>query len=281
MEWPRVKNILIVLLVIVNVFLFIAYANSAMRDSRVEKETREHVTSVLEKRGFSMNPELIPQKGTVLYPARAARDTEGELQIAQMLLGETTSDRLGSGTVRYQSEKGEVRFRSGSFFEITLLDCEQVQNTDSMREFVRDIAKKLEMQINSQEIPVEEEAESYRASIVQTIIGVPIYNCRLSIWVLPDHSAKITGRMIPDQITILRGQEPYAISGLLLNLIEELNVQGITSGTIEELSPGYRIGTSAGSGQSGTVYAIPIWKIRVSGTEYYMNAMNGKAVYID
>ena len=116
-----------------------------------------------------------------LYPARAARDTEGELQIAQMLLGETTSDRLGSGTVRYQSEKGEVRFRSGGFFEITLLDCEQVQNTDSMREFVRDIAKKLEMQINSQEIPVEEEAESYRASIVQTIIGVPIYNCRLSI----------------------------------------------------------------------------------------------------
>ena len=281
MEWSRVKSILIVLLFIVNIFLFIAYANSALKDAHIEKETIQYVTNVLAKRGFSIHPKLISQKGTVLYPAYAVRDIEIEEQIAQNLLGAVQTDRLGSGTVRYQNEQGEIRFRSGGFFESTIFFCEKMENLESMRQFVEEIAKKLDMQIDNQNIYIEEDVQGFRASVTQTITGVPIYNSHLNIWVLPNHSVKITGRMMSGTVTILRGQEPYEISGLLLNLVEELYAQGIKSGIIEQLSSGYRIGSSTASDQSGVIYAVPIWEICVNGRNHYINAMNGKVVFVD
>ena len=281
MEWPRVKNILIVLLVIVNLFLFVAYANSAMQEARSARAAREELVSVLAARGFALDEALLPQKGAVLYPARAMRDSEREGELARALLGDAEGDRLGTGTMRDQSDAGELRVRAGGYFEITLSSCPQVTDAASMRVFVQEIAAKLGMQIAEGEIPVEQDAASFRASVTQMILGVPLYNCRLSAWVLSDQSAKITGRMMYDKVTILRGREPYAVTGLLLNLVEELESQGVHSGTIEEISAGYRVSVGSGSGNSGTLYALPVWKLRVDGAEYFLGAMNGKPVYLD
>lgn len=281
MEWSRVKNILIVLLSIVNVFLLVAYASSSFKEQRIETQEIENVCSVLEKLDFSIDPQIIPRDAGVLFPARATRDSGQEEQIMNTILGNTKVTRLGSGTITYTSDRGTARVRTGGYFEITLKPEQVIASEDQMRNFAKDLARKLNMDIVGQNMEVERDIAGFRLSVMQKIIGVPIYNCRLSIWSLPDNIIKVSGRYMPNQLTILRGKPPYSVNGLLLNLVEELHAQGVMRGKIDELEAGYCINTAIGGAQSETTYAIPIWRIRINGDDWNINAMNGKSVIVD
>ena len=120
MEWPRVKNILIVLLALVNAFLFIVYITSNISDARAEQETRLNVVSVLSKCGFSIDESLIPGKRSVLYPLSVERNLKNEDKIAKAFLGSSQKKTQSGGAVLYTSELGEVRFKPDGSFEITL-----------------------------------------------------------------------------------------------------------------------------------------------------------------
>lgn len=69
MEWSRVKNILIVLLAIVNLFLFFVYFGTTMEDAKGEEELVSHTVSVLDKNGITISESVIPLTAPLLYPA--------------------------------------------------------------------------------------------------------------------------------------------------------------------------------------------------------------------
>lgn len=281
MEWSRVKNILIVLLTIVNVFLLVAYASSSLREQRIEMRENEDVCSVLKKLNFSIDAQIIPRNTGVLYPARAIRDSTQEQRIMDTILGNTKVTRLGSGTVTYTGNRGNARVRTGGYFEITLKPEQAITNEEQMQKLAKDLARELNMDIVGENMQVERDVSGFRLSVIQKIIGVPIYNCRLSIWSLPDNIVKVSGRYMPNQLTILRGKPPYSVNGLLLNLVEELHAQGIMRGKIEKLEAGYCINTAIGGVQNETAYAIPVWRIRIDGHDWSINAMNGKSIIVD
>ena len=69
MEWSRVKNILIVLLAIVNVFLFFVYLGTTVEDAKGNEELVANTVSVLQKNGITVKDSVIPVNNPVLYPA--------------------------------------------------------------------------------------------------------------------------------------------------------------------------------------------------------------------
>ncbi|MBR5479779.1 MAG: hypothetical protein IKU84_06335 [Clostridia bacterium] len=69
MEWSRVKNILIVLLAIVNVFLFIVYLSTTVEDAKGNEQLVLNTVSILQKNGITVNSGVIPVNNPVLYPA--------------------------------------------------------------------------------------------------------------------------------------------------------------------------------------------------------------------
>ncbi len=69
MEWSRVKNILIVLLVIVNLFLFLVYLGTTVSDAKDNEELISHTVSVLEKNGITIDENIIPKNTPRLFPA--------------------------------------------------------------------------------------------------------------------------------------------------------------------------------------------------------------------
>ena len=71
MEWSRVKNILIVLLAIVNVFLFVVYIGTTVSDAKETEELLENTVSVMQKNGIEISKKLIPINLPALYPATA------------------------------------------------------------------------------------------------------------------------------------------------------------------------------------------------------------------
>ena len=76
MEWSRVKNILIVLLVIVNLFLFLVYLGTTVNSAKDNEELISHTVNVLSKNGIQVDGRAIPVNIPELYPATATLQSE-------------------------------------------------------------------------------------------------------------------------------------------------------------------------------------------------------------
>lgn len=279
MEWPRVKNILIVLLAIVNVFLFSVYLTSSLKDARGVEETIENTVLVLNKCGFSIDETQIPRKASVLYPISAERDYKNEEKIANNLIGSSTADEI-SGVSVYKSEDGEARFKSDGNFAIVVKNIEKLINSSEPEELATKIAKLMGITI-ADDMEVILEGDTINITAMQTSLDIPIYNCKINISVMSDKSAKIYGRRLYEKRDVLRDNEPQDITGLLVGLVEILNNNGISGGTVESITGGFYISNATGGSHNEVLYAVPLWKITVDGRNAYINAMNGKAISVE
>ena len=62
MEWSKLKNIILLLLVSVNAFLLILVGVQESRAARYEEDTRQAAVRVLEQSGITFGPERVPQE---------------------------------------------------------------------------------------------------------------------------------------------------------------------------------------------------------------------------
>ena len=63
MEWSKIKNIVILLLALVNVFLLVLVVSQERRSVRYQEEARTEAVAVLAKNGVDFLPERIPGGG--------------------------------------------------------------------------------------------------------------------------------------------------------------------------------------------------------------------------
>ncbi len=279
MEWPRVKNILIVLLAIVNVFLFAVYITSSIKNARGIEETIENTVLVLNKSGFSIEENQIPSKASVLYPISVERDLKAEAEVAKKFAGNTEAEEI-SGVSVYMGENGEARFKADGNFAIIVKDIQKFIEITDAKELALEVAKLMGITV-SDKIDIDDKDDILSITVTQTSLGIPIYNCKINISVMPDKSAKIYGRMIKGKRDVLRNNEPRDITGLLVGMVEILNNNGISHGTVESITGGFQASNISGSSHNEILYAVPIWKITVDGKDTYVNAMNGKAISIE
>ena len=81
MEWSKLKNIILLLLVSVNAFLLILVGVQESRAARYEEDTRQAAVRVLEQSGITFGPERVPQEAG-LSPLTVTRDRESEAIVA-------------------------------------------------------------------------------------------------------------------------------------------------------------------------------------------------------
>ena len=113
MEWRKLKNLIILILLVVNGFLLVLVAARSQEAAQYERSALEHTVQVLERGGIQVDlSALSPAVG--LSPLSVDRDLEQEEKLARALLGEDVQgDRQGGGVYLYRSALGEVSLRSG------------------------------------------------------------------------------------------------------------------------------------------------------------------------
>ena len=88
MEWPKVKNIIILILLLVNGFLLLLVGARRGEALRYEQAALYQAAEVLESRGIEVDlSTVIGAEG--LKPLSVERDVEREARMAGALLGET------------------------------------------------------------------------------------------------------------------------------------------------------------------------------------------------
>lgn len=273
MDWPKVKTVLIIVLIAVNAFLFAAYTNATLRMSKNQEQVRYEVCRVLGDLGYELNPALLPEDAELYHPARITRNTKAERTAMSATLADVKVENT-IGMSKYTGSNGEVVLRSGGYIGASF----KLGEDDKGRE---DIAKFFEAKLRNMRVNIIYVSgnDGTAVSGICSSGGLPIFNCRVECKKDGDKMI-LSGRIPMGEISLLQNITPYSISGLMLNFAEHLQSVAVAGGKIEEIAPGY-IMSSPTEYESGVTELSPVWRVSLNGEFWYINALNGKVVALE
>ena len=116
METGRIKNIVIIILLLLNTALLALTLGRRAQEARSAAAARESAAAILRDAGIELDDAVLPGE-MELCPMEVPRDLVSEEQTARALLGQSVeAEILGGGVYRYQGERGAIQFHSSGEF---------------------------------------------------------------------------------------------------------------------------------------------------------------------
>lgn len=108
MRWSKIKNIIILLLAVVNLCLLVITFSRSWRARQGELELRERMVEVLEQNGIQYLPDEVPGE-MPLAGARVSIAAPGK-ETAGALVGQVAQTQTAWARTTYTGERGKVTF---------------------------------------------------------------------------------------------------------------------------------------------------------------------------
>jgi hypothetical protein len=223
MEWRKVKNIIILVLLLVNGFLLVIVGARWGEVRRYEQSALTQAVQVLEQNGISVDSRGL-SGAERLAGCTVERSISGEQELAAALLGTEVSVRnQGGGLYTYTSGDSEVIFRVGGQLEAHM-GAESRWDADDPEAFALRLAEEMGLAVTGADARLQN--GSGTVTLCQSREGVPIYTCRLKF-------VFSAGRLISLSGTVAVGEErpveEQAVLGLptaLLRFLEGVLASG-------------------------------------------------------
>lgn len=275
METPKLKNIVLLILVVTNLCLLVFVAGMEGQDRAQQKQARAEAVQFLENRGIRLEESQVPEKMT-LMPQTVERDLERESVVAAQLLGEgvKVQDR-GAGVYRYFNEQGSIQFHGdGSFsaqFSQGLFPLEK-----SVEQECLVLLSKLDFE--GELLELETEAGGGRLVFRQLWEGQPVFTQQVT---LETDGVCITGmtagRRLAGQPVRDQSRTTVTVATALVEFLNGLNSLGDVCSRVDEITQGY----TAGSSLSGPMTLTPVWRISTDTGSYQLDLVTGGLVRVN
>ena len=256
------KNIIILILVLMNVFLMVSVAQRRTAEQDAFRRTAEQLVALFREDGMALNAGAIsrddPPDGVAL-----SRDTALEEKAAAFLLGKspTVSDQ-GGGIVHYAGAAGEALFRAGGGFNASGV-FEEEDPEGFCRSFCRTFSYDApEGQLDGDGSGVLTAAASYG--------GLPVFNCTVSFTVEKGVLTGVGGTLLPKTGVTVPGGEPLSAAGALAMFQRMRRESVAVVSTVTDTRLCYELQTSGGA-----MSLAPVWRIVTDTEDYYVNCFTG------
>lgn len=269
MEWPKLKNIIILILLLVNVFLLIMVGAQERDSAQHREQTITDAVSVLERNGIRLDRTRVPEE-LDLTPMTVERDQESEAALAAALLGECTASDLGSGRYAYQGKQGWAEFRSNGSFNITFYDgAWKVE--ESGGEETHALTTMEQVGLTGVLVSRKESGGQVTLSLRQTWQEVPVYSCQITLEYANGCLQSIAGqRLMGTPQPSGDKSELISVPTALLRVLNGINNLGDICNEITAMTPGYLLAASADATR-----LIPMWYVTTDTGAYSLNALTG------
>ena len=263
MDWKRFKKIIIVVLIIINIVFLVYFLNVKMSDSRIEKETKNNVISVLKKNNIILEEEVFPknrEKCSACYVTR---------------LIETDSDFAN----RLKGESGEIT-ENDELFIITPPKTDKIKmNESDVRKACYDYMNSYG--INSEmykETSVKIDGKTAKARYNLFYEECEFFDSFLDFELTEKGIKRVSGRNIIKNDSVSVYEETLMpIESILVAISENKEVEKPLK--ISGIEFGYYFGKSAGVYVN--VLSLPVWEVSFEdGTELYFDARNGNLIKV-
>ncbi len=269
MEWSKVKNIIILILVLINGFLLVLVGTRRSEVRRYEQSALTRSLQVLEENGIEADAQaLVSRSGTV--PAAAERDTAAEARLAGAILGESVEgDHRGGGLYLYQNSRGQVSLRSGG--EISLIPSDDsfwvaADPADHAQRLVQRLG--LELEERDSTLSGGSGTVTYR----QRWNGAPLFSCQLVLSYEDGRLTGLSGTLLAADRAAEESVSLLTLPTVLLRFLDEIIKSGDVCSSIRAVEAGYRLIPSF----SGAMRLSSVWKVSTNTADYYLDGVTGE-----
>ncbi len=269
LEWKKVKNIIILLLAAVNIFLLLNLY-SLMRDERIAmKEASAGTVAYLNSKGISIDENIIPEKNRSRKTTVIERSEDSEIAIASSLVNGDKVTSAGS-TITVAGVNGTATWRSGA-----LLDADiTVPGIYNSGDEAVLIAYLEAAGIHTAGYTAESDELGFTLTINKRLGGDSVMNCSLVIRCEENDRATVSGRWFTGDGVALDDYTEIDPPGLIIKYVEHMERSGVNTISIDNVENGYIVQQMTKIG----IILLPVLKITADGNSTYISATDGSIV---
>ena len=261
MEWSKMKNIILIILIIANMFLGGLVALRVNNDRQYARAMQADTVSALAASGITIQPELLAA-ARLPSPVTLQRDETQEAAFAAALLGVCTKETSGTSAV-YSGSMGSVIFRSSGSFELQY---------DTMPSSAGDPAALAVGLLSSAGVKTETVSVSDRQVVLRQTRGdAPLFNCTVTFQFTAQALQTVTGTLLLSAGETAENREPLSVSTCLVRLLADINDAGDICNSITALTPGYLAVASL----TAPIELQPALQVTTDTGVYEINALTG------
>lgn len=258
MRWTKIKNIILLILLTVNVFLLALVGVRAWRTAQNERQTRARMLQILENNGIRFEPQELPRD--LELTAKKLTLTPLEESDAEALLGTLfTAENQGTRTV-YEGERGTLTLSSGGEALWELSPTCSVTETELW-------ALLRERGLSFREESRVQEGELTTVTACLLWENVPVVGEELRLTLRGTVPVSLSFRALRGTAETVSSATPITAATALLRLLDALNRQGYICSEISDLYSGYLL-----SGDT-TLTLEPTWFVEID-TAPWLLAVN-------
>lgn len=261
MRWSKIKNIIILLLVVVNGFLLGQVGVREWRSHRDQQETRERMVDILARNDVTYLPEEVP--GDLgLSVCRVTLSPFGEAEAA-VLVGDIAGVQTSGGRTVYTGAQGTAALSAAG--ELTV---EFTSGSLLSEGLVLDRLSKLGVRL--ERTGTFDEAGETGVNYTQLWGGVPVSGMTASLTFSGQTPHTLTLRCLTGTEEVLPSEETLTAATALARLLNELSRgEGYVCSQITDMYAGYV------SGSGDPVTLTPAWFIETDTWRFIVDAVTG------
>lgn len=269
MEWSRLKNIIILILLMVNLILGGLVLFYWQREEAGQRAALENAVAILEAQGVSLSD--MPEELS-LTELQVQRDQGREDVLAAALLGTVTREDRGAGVYRYTGGKGWIQFHSNGEFSAAFSDEAYPLEGDSPEEHALEVMKLLDFR--GRVLDTSQSGGQTRVTVCQLWEGVPVLSCQAVLVYEEDRLAGIVSgrRLNGTPYASADAQKCADAASALIWFVNGVKELGDVCNTVTSMEEGYWLSSSI----SGPTQMTPIWYITTDTGSYQLDGLTGE-----
>ena len=264
MDRYLLKNIIIIILVLVNGFLLGSLSMRYWSAAKAQDQMEEQLVALFASDGMELDPDIISQDAPP-SSLSLSRDLDREQAAAAFFLGSDMAQGDQSGdTYTYSSKLGAASFRSNGGFDIvgTLSDAD---GEELCRRFCKDFSY-------SEPVFILDESGSGSATAVCLHGKLPVYNCTITFTFDQGKLLTVSGTLLPEDASVITEDRELLSAPAALTTFQQARRESYMVATaVTGLTPCYELQGSTASALSLT----PVWRIATDTSDYYVNCITG------
>lgn len=264
MKTSRIKNIIIVILALVNAFLLVLLLGRQNQQRVAYERSVDQLLLLLTNNGIAFDTALLP--GDASFPAaELSHDAAAEAAFARALLGDDAAVRsTGGSSSVYESERGSLQFRTNGTVDGSM-NCPVEDPFEFLRSILSDFGYQLYANISALNI-----TGNGTLAALREVDGVKIFNAPLTFTFENGTLISVSGSFLPS-VTLTKSADGMDAISALVRFLDYRNTNGLVCTQIIYLENGYLLQSSAASAK-----LVPAWHIMTDVSEYYVNSVTGE-----
>lgn len=262
MRWSKIKNIIILLLVVVNVFLLAQVGWRNYQGARLEQEARQRMIAVLERSELTFLPQEVP--GAMELPTVRLTVSPPAQAEAEALVGSVTGVSTQGARTTYTGEKGSVMCSATGEMDATF--------TPGAVEAPADLPALLaSLGVETGDVTQQSSDGVQVSRYTQLFHGAPIPGLTAAVYQRDGYLERITlRRLVGETAAPAAAGDALSASTALARFLDELNRgEGYVCSQVTELYSGYTL-----SG-AGVVTLSPAWFVGTDTWHFSVDANTG------